>query len=129
MKKLDFRRWFLFLCTGLFSVLTFAGCTDDKEQDYLYSIGITQYQHTGIGSGAGMLEPLTYLSSLNIAENFTVTSESRKEADAEAVARFNQEMGKIDAERISAFEPIFIEYALTSIDGSTIATRSFGTKE
>lgn len=76
-----------------------------------------------------MLEPLTYLSSLNIAENFTVTSESREEADAEAVARFNQEMGKIDAERISAFEPIFIEYALTSIDGSTIATRSFGTKE
>ena len=71
------------------------GCIDDKELDYLYTVGVEDYSYTGEG-GTSFSGPLDYLSGLDIAGHFTITAESESDADAQARSRFEAEMGKID---------------------------------
>ena len=78
------------LAVALAALLT--GCIDDKELDYLYTVGIEDYSYTG----SSLLGPMGYLSGLNVAERFTVTAEKESDADAQARSRFEAEMNKID---------------------------------
>ena len=68
------------------------GCIDDKELDYLYTMGIEDYSYTG----SSLLGPMGYLSGLDIAGRFTITAEKESDADAQALSRFEAEMNKID---------------------------------
>ena len=79
-----FRKWFMLACAGIVS-LSFTGCDDkNKEQNYLYTIGIEDYQYSSVGSGIDLFGPLTYLESLKIPSNLSVTSTNREDADAQA---------------------------------------------
>ena len=71
------------------------GCIDDKELDYLYTVGIEDYSYTGEG-GSSLPGPMDYLSGLDIADRFTITAEKESDADAQARSRFEAEMNKID---------------------------------
>ena len=73
-------------------VTLLTGCIDDKELDYLYTVGIEDYSYTG----SSLLGPMGYLSGLDIADRFTITAEKESDADAQALSRFEVEMGKID---------------------------------
>ena len=68
------------------------GCIDDKELDYLYTVGVEDYSYTG----SSLLGPMGYLSGLDIAGRFTITAEKESDADAQARSRFEAEMNKID---------------------------------
>lgn len=124
-----FRKWFMLACAGIVS-LSFTGCDDkNKEQNYLYTIGIEDYQYSSVGSGIDLFGPLTYLESLKIPSNLSVTSTSREDADAQAVARFDTEMAKIDADRLNTYSHYYFRYVLTSVERQqTIAQKEFGTK-
>ena len=74
------------------------GCIDDKELDYLYTVGIEDYSYTG----SSLLGPMGYLSGLDIAERFTITAEKESDADAQALSRFEAEMNKIDPAQMDA---------------------------
>ena len=84
------------LVMALAALLT--GCIDDKELDYLYTVGIEDYSYTG----SSLLGPMGYLSGLDIADRFTITAEKEAEADAQALSRFEAEMGKIDPAQMDA---------------------------
>ena len=79
------------LAMALAALLT--GCIDDKELDYLYTVGIEDYSYTG----SSLLGPMGYLSKLDIAGRFTIT-----DADAQARSRFEAEMDKIDPAQMDA---------------------------
>ena len=81
------------LAMALAALLT--GCIDDKELDYLYTVGIEDYSYTGEG-GSSLPGPMDYLSGLDIAGRFTVTAGKESDADAQARSRFETEMNKID---------------------------------
>lgn len=74
------------------------GCIDDKELDYLYTVGIEDYSYTG----SSLLGPMGYLSGLDIADRFTITAEKESDADAQALSRFEAEMNKIDPAQMDA---------------------------
>lgn len=78
------------LVLALAALLT--GCSDDKEHDFLYTVGIENYSYTG----SSLLGPMGYLSGLDIADRFTITAEKESDADAQARSRFEAEMNKID---------------------------------
>ena len=78
------------LAMALAALLT--GCIDDKELDYLYTVGVEDYSYTG----SSLLGPMNYLSGLDIAGRFTITAEKEADADAQARSRFEVKMGKID---------------------------------
>ena len=78
------------------------GCIDDKELDYLYTVGIEDYSYTGEG-GSSLPGPMDYLSGLDIADRFTITAEKESDADAQARSRFEAEMNKIDPAQMDAF--------------------------
>ena len=84
------------LAMALSALLT--GCIDDKEHDFLYTVGIENYSYTG----SSQLGPMGYLSELDIADRFTITAERESDADAQAQARFEGEMNRIDAEALEA---------------------------
>ena len=81
---------------GLSVLLT--GCSDDKELDFLYTVGIEDYHYTG----SSLFGPMGYLSGLDIADRFTITAEKESDADAQAKARFDAEMNKIDPAGLDA---------------------------
>ena len=85
------------LAMALAALLT--GCIDDKELDYLYTVGIEDYSYTG----SSLLGPMNYLSGLDIADRFTITAEKESDADAQALSRFEAEMNKIDPAQMDAF--------------------------
>ena len=73
-----FRKWFMLACAGIVS-LSFTGCDDkNKEQNYLYTIGIEDYQYSSVGSGIDLFGPLTYLESLKIPSNLSVNRQTGK---------------------------------------------------
>ena len=74
------------------------GCIDDKELDYLYTVGVEDYSYTG----SSLLGPMNYLSGLDIAERFTIMAEKESDADAQARSRFEAEMNKIDPAQMDA---------------------------
>ncbi len=78
------------LAVALAALLT--GCIDDKELDYLYTVGIEDYSYTG----SSLLGPMGYLSGLDIAGRFTITAGKEADADAQARSRFEAEMAGID---------------------------------
>ena len=84
------------LAMALAALLT--GCIDDKELDYLYTVGIEDYSYTG----SSLLGPMGYLSGLDIADRFTITAEKESDADAQALSRFEAEMNKIDPAQMDA---------------------------
>ena len=84
------------LAMALAALLT--GCIDDKELDYLYTVGIEDYSYTG----SSLLGPMNYLSGLDIADRFTITAEKESDADAQALSRFEAEMNKIDPAQMDA---------------------------
>ena len=84
------------LAMALAALLT--GCIDDKELDYLYTVGIEDYSYTG----SSLLGPMGYLSKLDIAGRFTITAEKETDADAQARSRFEAEMDKIDPAQMDA---------------------------
>ena len=90
MKKEHFSKTIAALAMALAALLT--GCIDDKELDYLYTVGIEDYSYTG----SSLLGPMDYLSGLDIADRFTITAEKESDADAQARSRFEAEMNKID---------------------------------
>ena len=84
------------LAMALAALLT--GCIDDKELDYLYTVGIEDYSYTG----SSLLGPMNYLSGLDIADRFTITAEKESDADAQALSHFEAEMNKIDPAQMDA---------------------------
>lgn len=128
---ISFRKWLMLVCAGIAS-LSFTGCDDkNKEQDYLYTIGIEDYQYSAAGSGADidLFGPVVYLDGLGIPRMLTITSTSREDADAQAVARFDTEMAKIDVDRLNAYSRYYFRYELYSVERQqTIAQKEFGTK-
>ena len=85
------------LAMALAALLT--GCIDDKELDYLYTVGIEDYSYTG----SSLLGPMNYLSGLDIADRFTITAEKESDADAQALCRLEEEMNKIDPAEMDGF--------------------------
>ena len=63
MKKVLFISIIVLLGTGLFS-----GCKNDKDQTYLYAIGIDGYAY----DGSTLLGPMLYLESLGIAKSLSI---------------------------------------------------------
>ena len=88
--KMNITKGIALLFMAFATLLT--GCIDDKELDYLYTVGIEDYSYTG----SSLLGPMGYLSGLDIAGRFTITAEKESDADAQARSRFETEMGKID---------------------------------
>lgn len=91
-----FTKGIAILAMALAALLT--GCIDDKELDYLYTVGIEDYNYTG----SSLLGPMGYLSGLNIADRFTITAEKESDADALARSRFEADMNKIDPVQMDA---------------------------
>ena len=99
MKKNIFSKTIAALAVALVAFATLlTGCIDDKELDYLYTVGIEDYSYTG----SSLLGPMGYLSGLNIADRFTITAEKDSDADAQALSRFEAEMNKIDPAQMDA---------------------------
>ena len=112
------------LAVALAALLT--GCIDDKELDYLYTVGIEDYSYTG----SWQLGPMDYLSGLDIAGRFTVTAGKESDADAQALSRFEAEMNKIDPAQMDAFAAggsYSFRYVLRPVGGDekTLAERTF----
>ena len=72
MKKVLFISIIVLLGTGLFS-----GCKNDKDQTYLYAIGIDGYAY----DGSTLLGPMLYLESLGIAKSLSIVSTDQQDAD------------------------------------------------
>ena len=112
------------LAMALAALLT--GCIDDKELDYLYTVGIEDYSYTG----SWQLGPMDYLSGLNVAERFTVTARKESDADVQALSRFEAEMNKIDPAQMDAFAAggsYSFRYVLRPVGGDekALAERTF----
>ena len=91
-------KWLLIAVAGMLS-LAFTGCeSNDDNKTFIYTIGMENYQYTG----SSLLGPLSYLSSLNLSEGFTITAANLTEANAEAITRFNAEMAKIEKAHITS---------------------------
>ena len=102
------------------------GCIDDKELDYLYTVGVEDYSYTG----SSLLGPMGYLSGLDIAGRFTITAEKESDADAQARSRFEAEMNKIDPAQLetsAAGGSYSFRYVLRPVggDGKALAERTF----
>lgn len=105
------------------------GCIDDKELDYLYTVGIEDYSYTGEG-GSSLPGPMDYLSGLDIADRFTITAEKESDADAQARSRFEAEMDKIDPAQMDTFAAggsYSFRYVLRPVGGDekALAERTF----
>lgn len=106
------------------------GCIDDKELDYLYTVGIEDYSYTG----SSLLGPMGYLSGLDIAERFTITAEKESDADAQALSRFEAEMNKIDPAQLETSASggsYSFRYVLRPVGGDekALAERTFTNRE
>lgn len=99
MIKMNTLQKYLFCFLAVVLAVLLTGCIDDKELDYLYTVGIEDYSYTG----SSLLGPMGYLSGLDIAERFTITAEKESDADAQALFRFEAEMNKIDPAQLDAF--------------------------
>ena len=107
-------------------VTLLTGCIDDKELDYLYTVGIEDYSYTG----SSLLGPMGYLSGLDIADRFTITAEKESDADVQALSRFEAEMNKIDPAQMDAFAAggsYSFRYVLRPVGGDekALAERTF----
>lgn len=69
MKKVLFISIIVLLGTGLFS-----GCKNDKDQTYLYAIGIDGYAY----DGSTLLGPMLYLESLGIAKSLSLFRQTNR---------------------------------------------------
>ncbi|HIW10665.1 MAG TPA: hypothetical protein H9888_04090 [Candidatus Rikenella faecigallinarum] len=108
--------------------LAFTGCEESTDQKtFIYTIGMEDYQYTG----SSLLGPISYLSSLNLSEGFTVTADNLTEANAEAITRFNTEMAKIEKAQLDAYGgTYYISYDLYSVsDAKAIATKEFSSSQ
>ena len=104
MKKVLFISIIVLLGTGLFS-----GCKNDKDQTYLYAIGIDGYAY----DGSTLLGPMLYLESLGIAKSLSIVSTDQQDADKQAIVRFDAEMGKIDAATLASYgNTVYVRYVL-----------------
>ncbi len=126
LKKL-MNKWLLIAVAGMLS-LAFTGCeSNDDNKTFIYTIGMENYQYTG----SSLLGPLSYLSSLNLSEGFTITAANLTEANAEAITRFNAEMAKIEKAQLDAYGgTYYISYDLYSVsDAKAIATKEFSSSQ
>lgn len=122
MKKALFISIIALLGTGLFS-----GCENDKDQTYLYVIGINGYEY----DGSTLLGPMFYLESLGIAKSLSIIAENQQDADKQAIVRFDTEMGKIDAATLASYgNTVYVRYVLQSLgeEQTTIQEKEFGSK-
>ena len=107
MKKVLFISIIALLGTGLFS-----GCKNDKDQTYLYAIGIDGYEY----DGSTLLGPMLYLESLGIAKSLSIVSTDQQDADKQAIVRFDAEMGKIDAATLASYgNTVYVRYVLQTL--------------
>ncbi len=103
------KRIFLICVIALLSISLFSGCSDDKDQTYLYSVGIDGYRY----DGPTLLGPMLYLQSLNIARSLSVVSDTREDADRQAMVKFGTEMDKIDADSLATYgTTVYVRYVL-----------------
>lgn len=128
MKKEHFSKTIAALAMALVALLT--GCIDDKELDYLYTVGIEDYSYTG----SSLLGPMDYLSGLDIADRFTITAEKESDADAQALSRFEAEMNKIDPAQMDASAAggsYSFRYVLRPVGGDekALAERTFTNRQ
>lgn len=128
MKKEHFSKTIAALAMALVALLT--GCIDDKELDYLYTVGIEDYSYTG----SSLLGPMDYLSGLDIADRFTITAEKESDADAQARSRFEAEMNKIDPAQLetsAAGGSYSFRYVLRPVGGDekALAERTFTNRQ
>lgn len=128
MKKEHFSKTIAALAMALAALLT--GCIDDKELDYLYTVGIEDYSYTG----SSLLGPMDYLSGLDIADRFTITAEKESDADAQARSRFEAEMNKIDPAQLetsAAGGSYSFRYVLRPVGGDekALAERTFTNRQ
>lgn len=126
LKKL-MNKWLLIAVAGMLS-LAFTSCeSNDDNKTFIYTIGMENYQYTG----SSLLGPLSYLSSLNLSEGFTITAANLTEANAEAITRFNTEMAKIEKAQLDAYGgTYYISYDLYSVsDAKAIATKEFSSSQ
>ena len=128
MKKEHFSKTIAALAMALVALLT--GCIDDKELDYLYTVGIEDYSYTG----SSLLGPMDYLSGLDIADRFTITAEKESDADAQARSRFEAEMNKIDPAQMDASAAggsYSFRYVLRPVGGDekALAERTFTNRQ
>lgn len=122
MKKVLFISIIVLLGTGLFS-----GCKNDKDQTYLYAIGIDGYAY----DGSTLLGPMLYLESLGIAKSLSIVSTDQQDADKQAIVRFDAEMGKIDAATLASYgNTVYVRYVLQTLGEAqtTIQEKEFGQK-
>ena len=125
----------LFLCMTLFIGIGFlTSCNDDKKNTYMYTMGIGSYSYSSVSSGSdlsGILDPLSYLESLNILPRFSVNSENQEDANHQAIQVFDAEMKKIDLTQLSLSGNDYITYELYSIeeDNKIISSRTLGNKQ
>ena len=122
MKKVLFISIIVLLGTGLFS-----GCKNDKDQTYLYAIGIDGYAY----DGSTLLGPMLYLESLGIAKSLSIVSTDQQDADKQAIVRFDAEMGKIDAATLASYgNTVYVRYVLQTLgeEQTTIQEKEFGQK-
>lgn len=120
MKKVLFISIIVLLGTGLFS-----GCKNDKDQTYLYAIGIDGYAY----DGSTLLGPMLYLESLGIAKSLSIVSTDQQDADKQAIVRFDAEMGKIDAATLASYgNTVYVRYVLQTLgeEQTTIQEKEFG---
>lgn len=115
------------LVLALVALLT--GCSDDKQLDYLYTVGIENYSYTG----SSLLGPMGYLSELDIADRFTITAEKESDADAQARSRFEAEMNKVDPAALDASAAggtYSFRYVLRPVrgDAQPLAERTFASR-
>lgn len=120
MKKVLFISIIVLLGTGLFS-----GCKNDKDQTYLYAIGIDGYAY----DGSTLLGPMLYLESLGIAKSLSIVSTDQQDADKQAIVRFDAEMGKIDAATLASYgNTVYVRYVLQTLgeEQTTLQEKEFG---
>ena len=104
------------------------GC-EHKQLDYFYTVGVEDYSYT-VEGGSSLLGPMGYLSGLDIAGRFTVTAEKESDADAQALSRFEAEMGRIDPAQLDASAAggtYSLRYVLRPVGGDekALAERTF----
>lgn len=121
-------KWLLIVAAGMLS-LTFTACEEstDGQKTFIYTISMNQYEYTG----SSLLGPISYLSSLNLSEGFTITAANLKDANTEAITRFNTEMAKIEKAQLDAYGGTYsITYDLYSVsDAKAIATKEFSSSQ
>lgn len=122
MKKVLF--YSLLLLVGITS---FSSCSDDDDnnKDYRFVISIDGFEY----SGGSLFGPMLYLESLQIRSDLTLNSSSQKDADTRAIAIFDTEMGKIDADALETYRPYYVRYVLKSVyDNRGVREKEFGEK-